>query len=365
MLKIRPSIILLFVSLFFLNAAHSQNEYHLNLGEAKQNVVPTHYYIQSVIDRRKDPSVNGKVLASWGKALDVKFAGKPELEIYNYIYHSITTDSSYVPIQVVIEKLSFSDRGSVSSHTLSLEVKISAVRIIEGKEFVLYVTNGAPSYKSTGVSPGLAEKLLRQVLDSFISGFNEYANSNKEQQAFCKRAIAKFVYDDSYSNYKNADTIRWKQDYKLKWEDFEGNADPSSSFSAQSNCMFSYKASVDYKSGEMTLSLLIYPCFTKKASWVIRENKQDGLLKHEQLHFDICELYIRRLRKQISALELNLLDPGAQIRIAFERAWSDYQVAQSLYDEESRHGLILDAQEKWETQVKKNLDELEEFMTPS
>ena len=127
--------------------------------------------------------------------------------------------------------------------------------------------------------------------------------------------------------------------------------------------MFSYKSKIEYKSGIMELSLFLYPCFTKKASWVIAKNKQDGLLSHEQLHFDICELYIRKLRKTISELQLSLMDPAGQIRIQFDQAWNDYQQAQGLYDEESRHGLIEKEQKRWEELVQKELASLQDFAT--
>ena len=131
---------------------------------------------------------------------------------------------------------------------------------------------------------------MKQALDALINGFGQYANENSEQPTFCRKSESILIYNNEYTNYKDGDTIRWKSDYDLKWDDFQGKPAHASSFSAQSNCMFSFKSMVEYKSGVMKLSLFLYPCFTKKASWVRPGNNQDGLLKHEQLHFDICEL---------------------------------------------------------------------------
>ncbi len=355
------SLILLF--LLFSHVSIGQTEHIINLQEPEIQISPKHYRLESVIDRRKKPTDNGKILTANGKILEVKFTQSTENSILAYCDKILVKDTSLVPIQIVIDKLNFSDVGTTAKHTLSLQIKLSVIRSIEGKEFEVYGTNGSPSFMSQGVTPGLAEQLVRQSVDALLKGFDEYANSNSEQQTFCDKTEAVFIYDDSFTDYKNSDTIRWKSDYKLIWSDFQGKPDPSSTFSAQSNCMFSYKSKIEYKSGTMRMSLFLYPCFTKKASWVVAKNQQEGLLNHEQLHFDICELYIRKLRKKISAMELSILDPGSQIRIAFEQAWTDYQLAQSVYDNETRHGLIEQEQKRWEQEVLEELKMYAEFAT--
>ena len=351
-------------SFFILGkAAFAQCDQTIKLQEPTFKITPLHYHLQTVIDRRKNTGNNGKILSVSGKILDVKFTQSTENSVLKYCEKVLVKDSTLIPIQIAIDKLQFKDIGSAAKHTLTLEIKLSIIRTIEGKEFELYGTNGSPSFISQGVTPGLAEKLVQQSIDALLKGFDEYANSNSAQQTFCDRTETIFVYDNSYTDYENSDTIRWKSDYKLNWSDFQGSPDPGSSFSAQSNCMFSYKSSIEYKAGVMRISLFLFPCFTKKASWVIAKNQQEGLLNHEQLHFDICELYIRKLRKKISETELTILDPGSQIRTAFEQAWTDYQSAQSQYDEETRHGLIEKDQKRWEKNIVDELRTYEEFAT--
>ncbi len=347
----------------FSKQTFAQIEQVIKLQEPSFSITPRHYHLESVIDRRKNPGNNGKIFSASGKLQDVKFAQSTANSVLAYCEKILLKESTLVPIQIAIDNLQFKDIGSAAKHTLTLEIKLSVIRTIEGKEFELYGTNGSPSFISQGVTPGLAEKLIQQSIDALLKGFDEYANSNSEQQTFCDKTETAFIYDNSYTDYENSDTIRWKSDYKLNWGDFQGSPDPGSSFSAQSNCMFSYKSAIEYKAGVMSISLFLYPCFTKKASWVIAKNQQEGLLNHEQLHFDICELYIRKLRKKISETELTILDPGSQIRTAFEQAWTDYQSAQSQYDEDTRHGLIEKDQKRWEKNIVDELRTYEEFAT--
>ncbi|MBP6333905.1 MAG: hypothetical protein KA444_00430 [Bacteroidia bacterium] len=364
MSKISVLFSLIFAFLLTGIQVMAQSEYFLKFSNSDVIVTPRHYFMQSVIDRRQDPKNNGKVLLASGKSAAVVFENSTQSYFSALMKKAVPSDTSLAPLHLVIDKLSYTDAGTISRHSLTLNVNLAIVRIIEGKEFVLYESKGSPNYTSRGVTDGLAEKLLLQVLTQLFTGFDAFVNENPDQQTLCTRTEAIFAYDSSFTDYETSDTIRWTPDYKLKWDDFQGKADPSSKFSAQSNCMFSYKSFADYDSGVMRLSLYLYPCFTKKASWVVAENKQDGLLRHEQLHFDICELHIRRLRQAIQNTKLNLLNPSEQIKEKFEQAWNDYQKAQAEYDLESQHGLIEKSQKYWEEKVNKELKELQTFASP-
>jgi len=359
----KVNFILLFLFLSFHKGYSAQNTYKINMPEPSSRLSSGIYYFHSVLDKRIKSKGNGSLIDKNGSQIPVEFEVGIENTLLNYIQQSVPGEQAYIPLILVIDQLHIKDAGSLKKHTLTLDIKLSVVRILEDKEFILLESSGSPSYISQGYTAGLAEKLIQQSIDPFIKGFDEYVRDNSDQQVFCNRTEIEFVYDKSFTDYSNYDTIRWDPNYKLKWEDFQGKADPASTFSAQSNCMFSFRSGIEYKGGVMKLSLYLYPCFTKKASWVVPENKQDGLLAHEQLHFDICELYIRRLRKTIAARELSVLDPGKEIQDEFEKAWKDYQSAQSQYDRETRHGLIRDQQESWVKKVNEELEGLKEFAT--
>ncbi len=353
---------LLFLLVFQQEHA-AQNSYKINIPEPSSRLSSGIYYFHSVLDKRIKNKDSGSLINKNGEKVPVEFEEGIGKALLGYVQQRVPGENAYIPLILVVDQLHFTDAGNLKKHTLTLNIKISIMRILEDKEFILLESSGNPSYISQGYTAGLAEKLIQQSLDPFLKGFDDYVRDNSGQQVFCNRTEIEFVYDKSFTDYTNYDTIRWDPSYKLKWEDFQGKADPTSSFSAQSNCMFSFRSGIDYKDGVMKLSLFLYPCFTKKASWVVPENKQESLLAHEQLHFDICELYIRKLRKTITGMELSVLDPGKEIQDEFEKAWKDYQSAQSQYDRETRHGLIRDQQESWVEKVKKDLEGLEEFAT--
>jgi len=85
------------------------------------------------------------------------------------------------------------------------------------------------------------------------------------------------------------------------------------------------------------------------------DQEKDTLLAHEQLHFDICELYVRQLRKKIMEADLDPMEFDKQINKMFEESWKDYQLKQQQYDNETGHGIIADKQLSWQEEIGKML----------
>ena len=87
------------------------------------------------------------------------------------------------------------------------------------------------------------------------------------------------------------------------------------------------------------------------------ERDQD-LLRHEQLHFDLTELVARKIRKQFEALPRICATPGATDAVekaiaAIEREWHDEQ---ARYDRETDHGAGQVKQRQWELRVREALE---------
>nr|GFD16070.1 hypothetical protein [Tanacetum cinerariifolium] len=85
------------------------------------------------------------------------------------------------------------------------------------------------------------------------------------------------------------------------------------------------------------------------------------LLRHEQLHFDITEVYARRLRQKLAGVRI----PCAELGPTFERlskgVYADWEKAEDQYDRDTNHGLKPAQQTQWEAQVQQQLQELAAF----
>ena len=99
--------------------------------------------------------------------------------------------------------------------------------------------------------------------------------------------------------------------------------------------------------------------FDPTTSWV-REPATitEGLLRHEQLHFDLAELYARLLRLRLAAAKT----PCAQFKDTFSRIsrtlYAEWEREQNRYDQETRHGLDAARQVFWERQTTVRLHQL-------
>ena len=95
------------------------------------------------------------------------------------------------------------------------------------------------------------------------------------------------------------DTVHWRSNYKLKWQDFQGKPDTTSIDLAVCASEITYQYKV--VNGKFTFSIDCF--FDKKKSW-IKHNMQ-AILDHEQGHFDISKLFSLKLRERFKAYKLN------------------------------------------------------------
>ena len=86
-----------------------------------------------------------------------------------------------------------------------------------------------------------------------------------------------------------------------------------------------------------------------------------ALLRHEQLHFDLAELYARLLRLRLAAVKV----PCAQFKASFSRIsqalYAEWEREQTRYDQEARHGLDAARQAFWEHQTSVRLQQLDTY----
>jgi len=100
-------------------------------------------------------------------------------------------------------------------------------------------------------------------------------------------------------NQQDNDTLSWSNDEKLIWHDFQGKPDANLMNKAFTFAGLKLKNGY-WKEGIPVINVICY--FVKSKSWVKVRN--DANLAHEQLHFDIWELYARKIRKSFDSLNV-------------------------------------------------------------
>jgi hypothetical protein len=133
--------------------------------------------------------------------------------------------------------------------------------------------------------------------------------------------------------------LYWNENYRLHFADFRGRVPTDPALAGASSKNLTHLLGGISKSMVVLLItrrnstvFTIYAGMNKDSSWI--KNKGDSItLKHEQGHFDICELYARLLRRDIR--KAGSLKGSEEI---YNRILADEESAQESYDRENTFG---------------------------
>lgn len=160
------------------------------------------------------------------------------------------------------------------------------------------------------------------------------------------------------NNTKEAeDVIYWTDDYKLDWSDFKG--EPREDFT---NLAALTSSGIVYYSGcdDGKLIYKIKSYFDRNESWVKDPARDAHHLEHEQVHFDITELYARKLRKMLELREFKCYEE-LDFKRFIDAYLTNWEVEQRMYDIKSSFSINKRVQKEWCGKISKELKELEPY----
>lgn len=158
---------------------------------------------------------------------------------------------------------------------------------------------------------------------------------------------------------ENDSLLLWQADRPLKWEDFKGSKqlpkDVHLIHKVATSGIFIKK---EYSQTQGYLPEVNIRCyFEKYVAWTITNDIE--ILEHEQIHFDIAELYTRKVRKCVSYLSKDsIYNIDAYIK-KVDFLLKEYKELDSLYDEEVL--LNYEKQQKWRSRIARELEELKDY----
>jgi hypothetical protein len=155
--------------------------------------------------------------------------------------------------------------------------------------------------------------------------------------------------------------LTWAVHPELNWDDFQGM--PSRAGNEPSAVTDTgFRMQLMCRAGMLDIEIAAE--FSPGTSWVRANRKFDRLLKHEQGHFDITELYARKMRRAIREAHIKCEDDrkaeagGKRAIAALDAAWGR---AQKAYDAETDDGLDEEVQDAESERIAKELAELKEY----
>jgi len=145
------------------------------------------------------------------------------------------------------------------------------------------------------------------------------------------------------------DDILWRAGYKLRWEDFKGNPTFSTNYSEKSATKIRIEVTTMITKESYIFS--VGCLFEKYNSWTVNDTSE-SLLNHEQLHFDIGEVFARELRKKISEMN-DLTDSIIQdrVKVLYHEINNACIKYEKKYDNETNNGRNLKEQKVWRDRI--------------
>lgn len=169
-----------------------------------------------------------------------------------------------------------------------------------------------------------------------------------------------FVFGVSFKQTQSTNEIYWQPNQYIQWNDFKGTPNVNSNLIALSTVGFKVNFSWEGKNR----SAAVYAVFYQNDSWTkVFNTTETELLKHEQLHFDITELFARKLRKELSKRKFKSKYVNKEIQCVVDRLEREKNDYQNLYDKETKHSQSIKQQIDWEKSVAVQLEELREYAT--
>lgn len=140
-----------------------------------------------------------------------------------------------------------------------------------------------------------------------------------------------------------SDRLIWSSANKIGWDDFKAAPDSALQFIAaltSSSIAYSYYCNND------ALIFTVKAIFRKNESWVRPEAKTDFYLAHETLHFDITELYARKLREKLEQYRF-ACNQTDDLELIANEVLDEWRKMDKKYDIETHFSHDMQMQKDW------------------
>lgn len=148
--------------------------------------------------------------------------------------------------------------------------------------------------------------------------------------------------------------VPWDADKRLTWADFKGKVPPAVESAAITASGISYSYSANLLHHEVKLDFEVNAYFYPNESWYRPELCNENTLAHEQLHFDITEVFARKMRERLRRTTFSD-DVKAEVRKIYNEILVELQKYQEQYDWETNFSRNREKQMEWNQKIAESL----------
>lgn len=143
----------------------------------------------------------------------------------------------------------------------------------------------------------------------------------------------------------------------IVWSDFKGKPSPRNKLESASTGTTIKLNPIHVSEDSVVLEVSNY--FICDKSWTITDSAI--VLEHERGHFEISEIYARKMRKQFVESKFNLKTLNNEVQNVFKKYDRELDLRQDKYDLETKHSIDRKRQGEWTKQIQTELMQLEPF----
>lgn len=145
--------------------------------------------------------------------------------------------------------------------------------------------------------------------------------------------------------------ITWDSNRPLTWNDFKGPIPPDDVAAATTASGITYRYSANLMHHEVALSFEVEAHFYPDQSWYKPTLCDDHVLGHEQLHFDITELFARKMKRKLQQTTFSD-NVKSEIQKIYREIIRELKDWQEQYDWETNFSREKEAQRLWNQKIK-------------
>ena len=154
-----------------------------------------------------------------------------------------------------------------------------------------------------------------------------------------------------FSQSSNEEVLEWDPSRKLSWADYKARPNPDSDAAASTTTYLG----INYNITSRSFSYKIYSRFSKTRSWGL--HKTAYILSHEQGHFDIAEVFARKLHKKMSEFKFDKRTYQKDLEKIYRDVTKEKEDTQNQYDKETNHSINKTEQLLWLKKIAAMLEE--------
>lgn len=154
----------------------------------------------------------------------------------------------------------------------------------------------------------------------------------------------------------SSDTLHWKANRLLTWDDFKGKPVEGIGFFGEALCQNA--ANFQKLTGFSKTQTYVHAVFDRRNSWIDPAKKSDQGLLYFQVMFNLFEAHARELRKALQETKLGF-NPTRKFEELHGISMSKLADEYSLFRQETKAGSDPVALERWNSKISERLNSLQ------